>query len=287
MQTAGVQEHRDQRMRPSMTKLPPKVIAITSGKGGVGKTHTAVNLGLALARANKRVLLLDADLGLANVNIVLGFEPGATLHDVFTQKAHLDDVIVHYRENLDVIPAASGISEMTRLDESEQQLLLQLIDEHGMDYDYVLVDTAAGIGDNVIYFTVAAETVLLVIDPEPTTLTDAYALAKVLSTQHGVKEFFVLVNSAPVGSDGRSVFAQLASVSDRFLQVKLHFIGAVSEDSSISEAVRQQKPCLELFPSAKASRDYVKLAKRVIETEQQRTSRGGLQFFFRSLIEHN
>lgn len=268
-----------------MSSGPARVITVTSGKGGVGKTHTSVNLGLALVRKGKRVLLLDADLGLANINIMLGFEPGATLRDILSGRSSIQDVIVRHDLGFDVLPAASGFPELTSLDNDDRMALLSQMEGLGENYDYVLVDTAAGIGPNVLYFSQAAEDILVVIDPEPTTLTDAYALIKVLSSQYGVKDFLVVANRTPRGSDGRSTFAQLAAPTSKFLNVKLRFLGPIAEDSAVSEAVRSQKPFLELFPSSKPSLDIEKLAERIIQGEGERKPQGGMQFFFKSLVE--
>lgn len=270
-----------------MAQLPARVMAITSGKGGVGKTHTTVNLGLALTKLGKKVLLLDADLGLANINVLLGFQPRANLSDVVSGKAKLSDIIVSHPLGFDIIPAASGIPELTNLSAEERLLLTNSVDELGTHYDYLLVDTAAGIGDNVLYFNVAAEEILVVIDQEPTTLTDAYALIKVLSTKYDVKQFNIVANRTPIGTDGRTTYAQLAATTGKFLNVSLKYLGQISDDQSVRDAVRAQKPFLELFPSSKAGMDITKLAKRIIETERERTPRGGMQFFFKALLGNN
>ena len=266
-------------------KAPARVISITSGKGGVGKTHTTVNLGLGLVKEGKRVLLLDADLGLANINIMLGFEPKATLHQVMKGESEIRDIIVSHDLGFDVIPASSGITSLTHLSEEERFSLVNAFDEFANDYDYVLIDTAAGIGSNVIYFNVAAETVLVVIDQEPTSITDAYALIKVLATEWGTKEFDVVVNRVPVGADGRAAFAKLATAAGKFLPVSLKYLGSIAEDESMIEAVMKQRPVMNLFPSTKASRDLTRLAKKIANSEGSRTPKGGLQFFFRSLLE--
>ncbi|MCC6954704.1 MAG: AAA family ATPase, partial [Deltaproteobacteria bacterium] len=175
---------------------------MTSGKGGVGKTNVAVNLGIALTKLGKQVLLLDADLGLANVNVILGFEPRANIGDVLSGKSSMDDIIVHHESGLDIIPSTSGIVEMTHLGTEEQLALVSAVDDLAQEYDFLIVDTAAGIGDNVLYFNMAAEEIIVVVDGQPTSMTDAYAVVKVLSQRCGVKEFNVLTNRMPVGSDG-------------------------------------------------------------------------------------
>jgi len=271
----------------SQTTGPAKVIAVTSGKGGVGKTHTTVNLGLALVKAGKRVLILDGDLGLANVNILLGFKPQKTLQQVMEGSAELADVIVKDQSGLDIIPASSGVPELTNLSEAERLSLVDAFDDFANAYDYLLVDTAAGIGDNVLYFNCAAEQILVVIGLEPTSITDAYALIKVLATRSGRKEFDVIVNRATASADGKSTFQQLAQATDRFLNVSLKYLGSISEDESVPQAVVRQRPYLQLYPSSRASIDIQKLAKRIANNEGSRTPKGGLQFFFRALLEGN
>ncbi len=279
--------HINVKRRSTGMSSTARVICISSGKGGVGKTHTTVNLGLALSRLGKRVLLLDADLGLANINIMLGFQPKATLHDVLTGKSSLEDVIVSHSSGFDVIPATSGVADVTNLSEEERIGLLGAFDGLAHQYDYMIVDTAAGIGSNVLYFNVAAEQRLVIIDQEPTSITDAYALIKVLSTNWDIKEFNIVVNRAPKGSDGRATFSKLAAASGKFLPVKLSFLGAITDDDSVVDSIIQQTPTLNLYPSTKASRDITRLAKRIASGEGARSPKGGMQFFFRSLLEQN
>ena len=281
------QQFKTQKIKERQMGQPAKVISVTSGKGGVGKTHTTVNLGLALVKLGKKVLLLDADLGLANVNILLGFKSGATIADLLAGRATLKDVIVKHPSGLDIIPAASGIPEIVNLNDEERLSLLNAIGDVGFDYDYLIVDTAAGIGDSVVYFNLAAEEIIVVTNSEPTSITDAYALIKVLNSLHGVNQVSILVNRNPIGVDARQTYAKLVATTDKFLSVRLKYIGFVSEDDSVSEAVKSQKPFLELFPSSKASLDISKIAKKVSEDTSVRQAQGGLQFFFKALLESN
>lgn len=269
-----------------MAKKAPQVIAITSGKGGVGKTHMTVNIGLALVNQGKRVLLLDADLGLANINIMLGFKPAATIADVLHGNATIQDIIVSHDTGFDIIPATSGMAEMTQLNEHERLHLLSLLEEIGYDYDYIFVDTAAGIGDNVLYFTVAAGHVIVVVDTEPTSITDAYALIKLLSTKHGLRHFHILVNRIGSGQTGKETFANLSMATGKFLDVSLKFLGAISDDSAVVDAVRQQRPFLSLFPSSRASLDVNRVADRILESQWKSAAQGSLQFFFKGMVEN-
>lgn len=281
IQSVGIKRHYG--MSQSLTR----VIAITSGKGGVGKTHCTVNIGLALANMGKKVLLLDADFGLANINILLNFKPKATLQHVLAGTAKLREVIVSHESGLDIIPASSGIPELANMDEQDRTMLVSAVEEIGLEYDYILIDTAAGIGDNVLYFVAAAEDIIVVVDPEPTSRTDAYALIKVLSSTHGRKEFHVLSNRVPEDIDGKTVYAQLGAAADKFLNVSLKYLGAVQYDRSIVEAVISQKPYLDLFPSSKSSNDIVRIAKKIDSMPRSTSARGNVQFFLQELIRHN
>lgn len=272
----------------AMTKQPARVFSITSGKGGVGKTHVTVNLGVAISKLGHKVLLLDADMGLANINILLGFQPKATIQDVVSGKAKISDIIVTSSFGVDVIPAASGIPELTNLSEEERLALMSSFEELGDRYDYILIDTAAGIGDNVMYFNVAAEDVLVVIDSEPTTLTDAYALIKVLAQRCGVRQFNIIANRTPAGTDGRTTYAQLAAASDKFLRdVSLKYLGSICDDRQVSEAVIAQRPFIELYPGSKASINIANLAKKLTSKARSKTPSGGMQFLFQSLLKAN
>jgi flagellar biosynthesis protein FlhG len=270
--------------------MQTRVISVTSGKGGVGKTHTTVNLGLALIKQGKKVLLLDADLGLANINVILGFEAKRNLKALFDEQLTLEEIIVHHESGLDIIPASSGVSELTNLSEAERLQLIDAVDELASKYDYLLIDTAAGIGDNVIYFNLAAEEIIVVVDEEPTSITDAYALMKVLSTQHGVKSFSILANRINDKQvDGRSVYSQLAKPVGKFLEVKLRYLGAVPNDNVVTQAVRAQKPYFQLYPSSQASLHIAKVADKLEKERFSTTTRtgGGLQFFFKSIVEES
>jgi len=258
--------------------MSTRVIAVTSGKGGVGKTHTTVNLGISLLRLGKKVLLIDADLGLANIHVVLGFQPRSHVGEVLSGKSSIHDVVVNHETGLDILPASSGVAELTNLSDLSQLQLLELLRNLIQEYDYVIIDTAAGIGDNVLYFASSAEQVFVVIDPEPTTITDAYATIKVLSQNHGVKQFQIITNRIPVGTDGKQVFLQLSQVSGKFLNVSLKYLGMIRDDSSVRDAVRAQKALLELFPSSKAASDFGIIAKKVEEMNWEKREEGRVVF---------
>ena len=195
---------------------PVQVIAVTGGKGGVGKTNVSVNLSLALAELGRRVMLLDADLGLANVDVLLGLSPKRTLADVIEGRCELRDVLLQGPGGVRIVPAASGTQNMVHLAPAQHAGLIQAFSEIGDNLDVLVIDTAAGIGDSVVSFVRAAQEVLLVVCDEPTSITDAYALIKLLNRDYGMNRFRVLANMAQSPQEGRNLFAKLTKVTDRF-----------------------------------------------------------------------
>jgi len=260
-----------------------RVIAVSSGKGGVGKTNLTANLAVALARQGERVCVLDADLGLANLDLLLGLSPRLTLLDVLRGDHRLEDVIVDGPAGVRVIPAASGCEDLTILDPAARLHLLDEIDALGEAIDVLLVDAAAGISQNVLHFTAAAADALLVITPEPTALTDAYALMKVLASRYGRREFLVAVNMAAGAADAEAAFARLARVAERFLRIRVEYLGYVPWDDAVPRAVRQQVPVLLAAPGTPASLALTQLAER-LAVRPPSAPTGGLQFFFRRLL---
>ena len=261
-----------------------RVIAVASGKGGVGKTSVTANLAVMLARQGRRVCVLDADLGLANLDVVYGLSPRESLLHVLRGDRRLADVIVEGPAGVRVIPSASGIAELTALGAREQQTLLDAVEELDGTLDVLLVDTAAGISSNVLYFAAAAAEVLVVITPEPTALTDAYALVKVLSTRHAVRDFSVVVNMARGAADATAAFRRLARAAERFLRVRLEYQGYVPYDDAVGKAVRVQTPLVIGAPGSPASLALDGLADGLSRRTAAEPT-GGMQFFVRRLLE--
>jgi flagellar biosynthesis protein FlhG len=244
-----------------------RVIAITSGKGGVGKTQLAANLAVTLARAGRRVCLLDADLGLANVDVVLGLAPLASLRDVLRGERRLAEVVVEGPAGVRVIPSANGTAEPPTMTPDEQgRLLLELGALGGAD-EVLLIDTAAGVAADVLFFASVADDVLVVLTPEPTALTDAYALMKALAVRHGRREFLILVNMAVGAAEAEATFRRLARVAERFLGVRLAYQGYVPQDAAAPAAIRTQRPMVIAAPGAPASLAIDALARRLVQTE--------------------
>ncbi|UJJ31105.1 flagellar synthesis regulator FleN [Halopseudomonas maritima] len=264
---------------------PVQVIAVTGGKGGIGKTNVSVNLSLALADMGRRVVLLDADLGLANVDVLLGLKPKATLADVLEGQCDLRDVMVNGPGGIRVVPAASGAANMVSLSAQQHAGLIQAFSEIGDNIDVLIVDTAAGIGDSVVSFVRAAQEALVVVCDEPTSITDAYALIKLLNRDYGMTRFRVLANMVGTPQEGRMVFAKLAKVTDRFLDVALQYVGAVPFDEAVRKSVQKQRAVFEAFPRSKASLAIRAIAQKVDAWPLPANPRGHLEFFVERLVQ--
>jgi flagellar biosynthesis protein FlhG len=262
---------------------PLRVVAVVSGKGGVGKTNVTANLAVALARQGRRVCVLDADLGLANLDVLLGLSPTLSLRHVLRGGRRLAEVIVEGPAGVRIIPAASGAEELTALAPADRLRLLDELETLDGSLDALLVDTAAGISTNVLYFSAAAADALIVITPEPTSLTDAYALMKVLAARYGRREFLVAVNMAAGSADAEAAYRRLARVAERFLRVRVEYQGYVPFDDAVPRAVRQQVPVVLAAPGAPASLALERLADRLLARAPSAPS-GGVQFFFRRLL---
>jgi flagellar biosynthesis protein FlhG len=271
---------------PTMAQASPctRVIAVTSGKGGVGKTNVVANLAVELARTGKRVLVLDADLGLGNIDVLLGLVPRYTLEHVLCGSHRLSDIILPGPAGIQVLPAGSGLPQLTSLTDS-QQLILQSELEHTADtVDVLLIDTGAGVSPNVTYFASAAQETIVVISPEPTSLTDAYALMKVLCRQHRERRFKVLVNLVKSQREATQTFRKLDRATERFLNIRLEHLGCIPFDDYLPMAVIQQKAVTELFPRSPASRAFAQLAKQVAEWPNPQLPKSTVQFLWQQLI---
>jgi len=262
-----------------------RVIAVTSGKGGVGKTNVAVNLAVALAQSGQQVMLFDADLGLANVDVALGIKPRYDIQHVLSGERALEDILVEGPAGISVVPASSGVARMASLTASEQAGLVHAFSCLPVAVDTLIVDTGAGIDNTVLTFTAACQEVVVVLCDEPTSLTDAYALIKVLNQQCGVKRFQLLANMVDSEIQGRQLFDKLCRVADRFLDVHLGYLGAVPRDDYLRRAVRAQRAVLVEYPRSDASLALQQVATRVQKLPLS-SADGGLGFFVERMIEY-
>lgn len=263
---------------------PVRVIAVTSGKGGVGKTNVSVNLAASLALAGREVMLMDADLGLANVDILLGLQPAYDLQHVISGDKTLDEVIISGPLGIHVVPASSGVERMADLTNVEHASLIGAFSSLVQPIDVLIVDTAAGIADGVVSFAKACQEVIVVVCDEPTSLTDAYALIKVLSLYHGVKQFQILANMVQDESQGLNLYEKLLSTTDRFLEVGLKYLGTVPFDEQLRRAVRAQKPVVEAYPRSPASRALGRVCEKIERWPIPDQATGYLEFFVERLL---
>ncbi len=268
-----------------MSDTLPMVFSVTSGKGGVGKTSLSANLACCLARMGKRVVLVDADLGLANVDVILGLTPQKNLFHLFHEGASLREVLFATPYGFSILPASSGVGEMIALCTGQKLELLEAVGELEDELDYLVVDTGAGISDNVLYFNLAAQERLIVLTPEPTSLTDAYALIKVLKLTHGVEHFKVCVNMAQDQKIAREVFSRLYQACDHFLSgVSLELTGIIPRDPAVREAVVRQEPFCISAPESPAAQAVDRLAAAITHWEPPRQTDGNIKFFWKKLL---
>jgi flagellar biosynthesis protein FlhG len=279
--------HNGQSMQlPQASGLanPVQVIAVTGGKGGVGKSCVSVNLATGLAAKGKRVVLLDGDLGLANVDVLLGLSPRYTLAHVLSGERTLDEIMVSAPQGFKIVPAASGAADLAGMAGPAHLGLVQAFSGLATRLDVLIIDTAAGIAPGVLQFSQAAQHVLVVICDEPASLTDAYALIKVLSRDHGVNRFRVVANMSRAAGEGASLFDKLERVTARFLDVILEYAGEIPEDERVRRAIKAQRPVLDAYPGSPAGKAFKKLAAAADTWPVPEGPRGNLEFFVERLV---
>jgi len=264
-----------------------KVFAVTSGKGGVGKSNVAANLAIHVAKAGKRVLVIDADLGLANIEIIFGLKPRFNLGDVLSGGRSIDEVLVHGPHGICLLPAGSGIQSLTQLSDAEKMQFISALDPLEDQFDVVFIDSGAGIGDNVLFFVGAAQEAILVVNPEPTSLIDAYAVVKVLSQQAGVQSFSVIVNPVVDELAARGIFHKLTTVTNRFLTARMRHLGYIPRDENFHRAIMAQRPLVDMFPSSPASRALGDIAMRLLEGPPATKLDSGLKVMWQRLLRES
>jgi flagellar biosynthesis protein FlhG len=265
---------------------PVRVFTVASGKGGVGKTNVSVNLATAFAQMGRKVMIMDADLGLANVDVMLGLQPTLNLSHVIKGECNLEEIILDAPGGIKVIPASSGVQNMAELTPAEHAGLIRAFSELNTDLDILIVDAAAGISDSVVSFSKAAQELIVVVCDEPASITDAYALIKLLNRDHGMRRFRVLANMAHSEKEGRELYAKLVKVTDRFLdEVVLDFLGSIPYDENLRKAVKKQRPVVDVFPGSKASQAFKEVAKRADKWPMPTAADGYLEFFVERLVQ--
>ncbi len=266
-------------------KSATRVYAITSGKGGVGKTAVVANIAASMAKMGKKVLILDADLGLANIDVVFGLAPKYNLNHFFAGDRELSDILADGPHGIKILPAGSGVQNFTRLNSKQKLKLLDGLDEMHNEFDFVLIDTEAGISENVTYFNTAAQEILVVTTPDPTAITDAYALMKLLSTQYHEKRFNLVVNQIQHENEALDVYRKLTMVSNRYLEISIDFLGSIPADKQMTDAIRKQSVIVDLYPSSKISTAFHALTATICSEKPVSTPKGGVQFFWKKLLD--
>ncbi|MBN1531654.1 MAG: MinD/ParA family protein [Spirochaetes bacterium] len=260
-----------------------KTIAVTSGKGGVGKTSVAVSLSIALAQGGSSVTLLDADLGLANINVILGIIPKYNLYHVIKGKKKLKDIVLDVPEGIKIIAGASGFHQLANLDPKQRSTFIEAVAELDSD-DFMIIDTGAGVSQNVLSFVFAADEVVVITTPEPTAITDAYGIIKSIAAQAPEKVIKIIVNRVQSVSEGKRVAQRVINIAGQFLNIKVENLGFIFEDMYVPKSVRNQKPFIVSYPRSKASGCIQIIADR-INNRAIDTARGsGLASFFKNLF---
>ncbi|MBN1636957.1 MAG: MinD/ParA family protein [Deltaproteobacteria bacterium] len=279
------QAHTLRRMFSQGNPAPlPQILSVTSGKGGVGKTSIVVNLAVILASMGKKVLVLDADLGLANIDVMLGLTPKYNIKHVLDGQCRLEEILLEGPHGMKIIPATSGIQELVDLSYEQQLSLVNTLDYFDEDMDYLFVDTGAGISRNVMYFNAAAQRIIVVVTPEPTSITDAYALIKVLRNQYGIKRFNLIINNVLSKMEGDEVAKKLTLVCGRFLgDVALDMLGSIPHDSNFSECIKGQKAFVGEYPNGAVAKGLIRITKQIDRLSHGHGT-GNLQFFLKRIL---
>jgi flagellar biosynthesis protein FlhG len=285
------------RLRPLAGGTPPapwagvprprtRVLAVTSGKGGVGKTNIVANLGYAMSRSGQRVLLLDADFGLGNLDILLGMAPKFNLSHVIAGEKRMEEIIVDGPGNVRILPASSGIQELTHLTRDQKIDVLTQLDRVLGDVDVFLIDSAAGISANVLDFSVTAHEIFVVVTPEPTSITDAYALMKVLSLKYTGRHCKLMVNMVASELEGREIHRQLNLVAEKFLGITVEYFGSIPYDERLTTCVKRQKVMAEFFPETDTSRCLRQLARKMAALTITQYPQDGATFFWDHILQN-
>lgn len=261
-----------------------RVISVTGGKGGVGKSTISVNLAISLAKMQKKVLLFDADLGLANIDVMLGLNPQKTIHDFISGQCSLDDVCVTGPHGIKIIPAASGIQRMAELSSLESGELIRSFSSLTSEFDIMLVDTAAGISNQVIDFTHASQDIMVVICNDPASLTDSYAVIKILHQKYQRQRFGIIVNKAKSMQEAYDVFSKFQSAAGKFIHVSMNYLGYVPQDDCIFLSTRERKAVVDRFPSASSAIAFNQIGHGLLHWQDEKKLTGGVQFFLEKII---
>lgn len=270
----------------SLPRKVTKVVSITSGKGGVGKTNIVANIGFELSRAGQRVMILDADLGLGNLDILLGLTPKYNLSHVIMGDKLIEEVVLEGPGGVRILPAASGIQELTQLSRDQKVKLFNGLERLLGSIDFLFIDSGAGISPNVLDFSVTAQQILVVVTPEPTSITDAYALMKVLAMKYAAKACSLIVNQVASEHEGHEIYRQLNPVTEKFLAIKLDYFGSVLKDETITNCIKQQRIVNQSHPDSAAARCLRNLARKTGALPRQKALAGEPNLSWNHIFQH-
>ena len=276
-----------QGIRQMKSSRPVRVIAVTSGKGGVGKSNVAVNLAVTLAQNGERVMVMDADVGLANIDVLLGLSPRMNLSHVINGECSLEDTILEGPSGIRIIPASSGVAAMSDLTPAQNAGVIRSFSELTVPVDTLIIDTAAGLSDSVVSYTRASREIIIVVCDEPASITDAYAMIKVLNRDYDIHRFHVLANQAHGIQQGRELYNKLARVSEKYLDVALNFLGTIPYDDCLKKAVQKQKSVVESFPRSPSAMAFKQIAKKAQQWPVPKNMEGHLEFFIERLVDYS
>lgn len=264
-----------------------RVIAVTSGKGGVGKTNITANFAYLLSKKGKKALLLDADAGLANIDVILGITPIYNLSHLLRGEKTLSEIMVEGPGGIKILPSASGIQEMAELSKGHKLTLLDELEGLDEEIDFMLIDTAAGITGNVMYFNMAAKEVIVVVSTEPTSLTDAYALIKILHQAYRTQRFMLLVNMTQDATEAKEVYLRLNNATNHFLGLPIEYLGYIPHDQNVPKAVKKQRLLVESFPDSRATKSMGEIIEKLCRKQPEAYENGTIKFFDRSVLGNN
>lgn len=261
-----------------------RTISITSGKGGVGKTTMVANLALTLAQRGKKVLILDGDLGMANVDILFGVKTQGNIHDIISGQKEMKDILIEVSKDVFLIPGGSGIVDFNHMNHFERRAMIEAVSTLPMGFDYLLIDTAPGIAENVLFLNSAAQTVSVVITPDPASFADAYALIKVLNKQYKVNRFSIVCNQVRDEQEGLGLYQRFNDVVNRFLYIGLDYWGSIPNDAVLRKAVQMQRLIVRQEPGAESAKALRQLALQIEKSTAQFETKGGMNLFWEQVV---
>lgn len=272
-------------LKPAHALTPVQTIAVTGGKGGIGKSSVAANVAVALAAAGRRVLLLDGDLSLGNLDCLLNLKPRINLAHVMRGECSLDDILLDGPGGITVIPGSNGVMEMARMSQVEHASLIGLFSDLAIDADTMIIDTATGISDSVLSFSRAAREVVIVVCDEPTAIQDAYSMIRVLNQACQVRRFRIVANQTESSRHGLDLYSALTRYTDRYLDVLLDFCGSIPFDPQLKQSVGQQCAVVDAYPRSASALAFRKLATRIDRWPRPQAPGGHVEFFMERLIQ--